>query len=388
MRPGALENFFFDDVHFALADSIATIARERCAPIRDRFESGAQSEDAAARAFVKELGAAGILELCIPEDFGGRFPVLDLRAICAARESLSYESGFADNCFILQGLGANPLALAEKELLCKQWLPRVAKGSAISAFAVTEPEAGSDLANARVSAVRDGPFFVINGVKTFISNAGVADFYTLLARTGAETGHRGLSMIFVPADVAGVRVERLRVIAPHPIGKVIFENARVPVDYLLSTEGGGLQLALANLDIFRASVGAAACGLARRALDESINYTKTRVQFGKPLSEQQLTRAAIAEMATDLEAARLLVYRAAAQHDRGSSKLTRAVSMAKLFATEAAQRIVDRAVQLHGGLGVTAGSHVERLYREVRALRIYEGTSEIQKLVIAKSYYE
>lgn len=388
MRQGALENFFFDDFHFTFGDETERFARERCAPIRDRFEAGKISEDEAAREFISELASAGILDIIVPEDFGGRFPVLDLRSICVAREKLSYESGFADTCFILQGLGGNPLAIGNNEILAKKWLPKVMHGKAIAAFAVTEPNAGSDLGSASTSARRDGDSFIINGEKTFISNAGVADFYTLLARTNGEPGHRGLSMIFVASSTPGLRVERFRVIGPHPIGKVIFENARVPADCIISGDGEGLKLALSNLDIFRTSVGAAACGLARRALDDSITFVKSRIQFGKPLAEQQLTRAAIAEMATELEAARLLVYRAAASHDRGSSRLTRAISMAKMFATEAAQRIIDKAVQLHGGLGVTAGTPVERLYREIRALRIYEGTTEIQKLVIAKTYLE
>ncbi|MBL8696269.1 MAG: acyl-CoA dehydrogenase family protein [Planctomycetes bacterium] len=393
--PGpALESFFFDDVHYAIARDAARVARERMAPIRDRFESGAADEDEAARAFTRELGAAGLLDLCVPEDFGGRFPLVDLRALCVVREALAYESGFADTCFVLQGLGGYPMALphvrdgSEPTALSKEWLPRVARGEAISAFAVTEPEAGSDLAACSTRARREGDQWILNGEKTFISNAGVADFFTVLARTSELPGAKGLSMIFVPASTPGVRVERFRVIAPHPIGKVIFHEARVPVANLLDAEGGGMRLALSNLDLFRTSVGAAACGFARRALDDSIARVKTRSQFGKPLSEQQLTRAALAEMATDLEAARLLVYRAAAAQDRGASRLTSAVSMAKLFATEAAQRIVDRAVQLHGGLGVVHGTTVERLYRDVRALRIYEGTTEIQKLVIAKGLLE
>ncbi|MFN0204894.1 MAG: acyl-CoA dehydrogenase family protein [Planctomycetota bacterium] len=384
MQPGALENFFFDDIHFALGAETLTFAREQCAPIRDQFENGSLSEDEAARAFVKILGAAGLLELCVPEDFGGRHAVLDLRSICIVREKLSFESGFADNCFILQGLGGNPLALSGHETLANAWLPRVAKGDAIAAFAVTEPEAGSDLANVKTTARLENNVYILNGEKIFISNAGVADFYTVLARTSDAPGHKGLSMIFVPSAADGVRVERQRVIAPHPIGRIHFSSVRVPRENILTKDGEGLKLALSNLDTFRTSVGAAACGLAARALADSIAHAKQRIQFGKPLAEQQLTRAALAEMATDLEAARLLVYRAAAAFDRGSTRITSAVSMAKMFATEAAQRIIDKAVQLHGGLGVTCGTPVERLYREIRALRIYEGTTEIQKLVIAK----
>lgn len=385
MRSGSLENFFFDDLHFTLADDAARFAKETCAPIRERFERGELDEDAAARAFVAAAAKAGLLELCVPEDFGGRFPALDLRALCVAREALSYESGFADTCFVLQGLGSYPLALSGHDSLAREWLPKVASGRAIAAFAVTEPEAGSDLAGVRTTARREGNRWVLRGEKIFVSNAGVADVYTVLARTNDAPGHRGLSVLLVPAAAPGVRVERQRVTGPHPIGKVVFDGASVPAEHLLSQDGEGMKLALSNLDFFRTTVGAAACGLARRALDEAISHVKRRVQFGKALAEQQLVRAALAEMATDLDAARLLVYRAAGAVDRGSSRVTAPVSMAKLFATEAAQRIVDRAVQLHGGLGVTRDFVTERLYREVRALRIYEGTSEIQQLVIAKT---
>jgi acyl-CoA dehydrogenase len=388
MRSGSIENFFFDDFHFALGDEAAKFASGEAAAIRAKFEAGKANEDETARAFVAGLAKAGFLELCVPEDFGGRFAALDLRAICVLREKLAYESGFADCCFILQGLGGNPIALSGHDSLSKEWLPRVAKGTAIAGFAVTEPEAGSDLANVKTTAKRDGNRWVVNGTKIFISNAGVADFYTVLARTNDLPGHKGLSMLLVPANSTGVRVERMRVTGPHPIGTVTFDGARVPAEYLLSRDGEGMKLALSNLDFFRTSVGAAACGLARRALDAAIEHVKNRVQFGKPLAEQQLVRAMLADMAVELDAARLLVYRAAATVDRGSSRTPVPVSMAKLYATEAAQRIIDASLQLHGGKGVVANSTTERLYREIRALRIYEGTSEIQKLVIAKGLLE
>jgi len=385
----ALETFFFDDLHHVLAERTARFARETAAPIALAFERGDLDEDAAARRFVKALADEKLLALCVPAAYGGRFPALDVRSLCVARERLAYESGFADTCFVLQGLGANPIAIAEHDALANAWLPRVARGEAIAAFAATEPEAGSDLGAVATRARRDGGAWVLDGTKVFISNAGVADVYAVLARTSDAPGSKGLSMLVVPASTPGVRVPvRLRVLGPHPIGTVAFEGARVPAENLLGEEGGGFGLAMRNLDLFRATVGAAACGLARRALDDSIAHVKRRVQFGKPLADQQMTRAAIAEMATELEASRLLVYRAAAAHDRGASRVTEAVSMAKLFATEAAQRIVDRAVQLHGGIGVVEGTPAERLYREVRALRIYEGASEIQKLVIAKALLE
>lgn len=400
MQPGSIENFFFDDVHFSLVDTVKDLARTRCAAIRDQFERHEISEDDAARAFVRTLASAGLLDLCIPEDFGGRFPVPDLRSICIVREQLSYESGFADTSFILQGLGAHPLALAALQQIdpsagaiqafepAAEWLPRVIKGEAIAAFAVTEPEAGSDLGSAQCAAVPHRGGYSLNGRKIYISNAGVADFYTVLAREGGGADHKQLAMYLVPAHTPGVSVRRMQVIGPHPIGEVHFNDAHVPEKYKLCEAGAGLKLALANLDLFRTSVAAAACGLAKRALDDAARHVKQRIQFGKPLAEQQLTRAAIAEMATDLDAARLLTYRAAASHDRGASRLTVPISMAKWFATEAAQRIIDRSLQLHGGLGVTVGTPVERLYREVRALRIYEGTSEIQQLVIARGILE
>ncbi len=385
MSRSSLEHFFFDDLHFALASEVARVARDRMAPLQDAFDRGASSEDDTARLMVGELASAGLLDLVVPGAYGGRFPVIDVRALCVAREKLAHASGFADTCFVLQGLGSLPIASAGHEELARTWLPRVVAGEAIAAFAVTEPEAGSDIGSARTTARRDGDTLVLDGTKTFISNAGVADFYTVLARTNETPGSKGLSLVFVPAATEGLRVERQRVLGPHPIGTLRFEGVRVPATHLLGEEGKGLRLALGNLDVFRTSVGAAACGLAQRALDDSIAHVRARVQFGKPLSEQQLVRAAIAEMATELEASRLLVYRAAASHDRGATDGTLAVSMAKLHATEAASRVIDRAVQLHGGLGVTHGTPVERLYREARALRIYEGTSEIQRLVIARA---
>ena len=388
MKLAAVDGFFFDDVHHVLSERAAKLAKSEIAAIEPAFARGEIDEDAAARRYLAVLAREGLLALCVPQAHGGPFPLLDLRSICVARERLSYESGFADTCFVLQGLGSHPITLAGSDL-ARTWLPRVGRGEAIAAFAVTEPDAGSDLAAAKTTARRDGDSWVIEGRKVFVSNAGIADFYTVLARSGDVPGAKGLSMFLVPASTPGVRVPvRLRVMAPHPIGTIVFEKARVPASHLLGEEGGGFALAMANLDFFRTSVGAAACGLAERAIDESIAHTKVRIQFGKPLAEQQLVRAALAEMATDLEASRLLVHRAAAMLDRGSSRVTAAASMAKLFATEAAQRIVDRGVQLHGGLGVTEGSVVERLYREVRALRIYEGASDIQKLVIAKQLLE
>ena len=327
------------------------------------------------RRFVSLLGSAGYLAYTVPAPHGRH----SLRDMATLREAFAYESSLADTAFVMQGLGSHAVALAGSAAQRNTWLPRVASGIAIAAFAVTEPEAGSDLGAVATRAAADGGAFRLDGEKVFISNAGIADFYTVLARTSDE-GSRGLSMFLVEAAAAGLRVEPLEMLAPHPLGRVSFAGVRAA---LLGTAGAGYQLALETLAAFRPTVGAAACGLAMRALDEALTWTATRRQFGKALAEFQATQSALAEMSVDLDAARALVLRAVAAAESGGGAAL-AGSTAKLFATEAAQRIVDRAVQLHGGAGVVRGSTVERLYREVRALRIYEGTSEIQKLIIAR----
>jgi acyl-CoA dehydrogenase len=287
--------------------------------------------------------------------------------------------------FAVQGLGSYPIVLAGSDRLNREYVAEAARGTAVAAFALTEPEAGSDPAGIQTEARRDGDDYVISGTKTYISNAGLASFYVVFARTGPGAGSKGLSALVVDAAASGFQVERqIDLLAPHPIGQLRFDECRVPADRRLGAEGDGLKIALSTLDLFRSSVGAAACGISARALQEAVTYASRRRQFGSALSEFQATRIALADMATELDAARLLVYRAAWTKDGGAARVTRESSMAKLFATEAAQRIVDRAVQIHGGLGVTRGAVVERLYREVRALRIYEGTSEIQRLVIAE----
>jgi acyl-CoA dehydrogenase len=284
----------------------------------------------------------------------------------------------------MQGLGSFPVSLAGSSELKQRILPRVSSGEAIAAFAITEPEAGSDVGAIQTTARREGDSYVIDGVKTFISNAGLADFYSVFASTDPEKGSKGLAAFLVERDAPGFRFEeKIELISPHPIGRISFDGCRVPATNLLGEEGEGFKIAMRTLDTFRSTVGAAACGLAWRALDEAISYAKRRVQFGRPIAEYQATQMKLAEMATELDAARLLVYRAAWKKDSGSERVTLEASMAKLFATEAAQRIIDAAVQIHGGTGVVRGSAVEHLYRDVRALRIYEGTSEIQKLVIA-----
>ena len=370
---------FFSDEHRRLAVSVANfVARE--------IEPGVASEtgtDAEFRGLVELLAQAGLLRYAVAQ---GASP-LDARSLCILRESLSYSSSLADLALVMQGLGTYAISLAAPEHVRDFWLSRAAAGRAIAAFALTEPEAGSDVSSIRTTARREGDSYVIDGRKCFISNAGVADFYTVFARTGTRPdGRAELSAFVVGSRMQGFVVrERTELISPHPIGVVEFDNLRVPVEDRVGAEGDGFALAMRTLDSFRASVGAAACGMARRALDEATAYAKRRHQFGQPLASQQLIQAKLAEMITGLDAARLLVYRAAYLKDTdGSAPLTRAASEAKLFATEAASRIIDEAVQIHGGNGLVRGHTVERLYRDVRALRIYEGTSEIQKLVIAR----
>jgi acyl-CoA dehydrogenase len=319
-----------------------------------------------------DMAAAGVLRAAVPPPYGE----MDLRSLVVVRESLAYFSGLADTAFAMQGLGSHAVSLAGSEVQKNRWLPAVLGGKVLAAFAVTEPEAGSDLGGIRTQAERDGALWRLSGLKTFISNAGIAGLYTVLARTSQD-----LSMFLVDGDAPGLAVKALEPMAPHPLGEVRFEG--VPA-VLLGQEGKGLRLALATLDTFRPSVGAAACGLAARALDEALSHVQARRQFGKPLCDFQATQLALAEMYVDLQAARLLVRHAAWTKDQGRERIAREGAVAKLAATEAAQRVVDRAVQLHGGGGVMRGATVERLYREVRSLRIYEGTSEIQKLVIAR----
>jgi acyl-CoA dehydrogenase len=301
------------------------------------------------------------------------------------REELSYSSSLADLAFVMQGLGTFAIARAAPDHVREFWLSRAVSGKAIAAFALTEPDAGSDVAAISTTARRDGETYVIDGRKRFISNAGIADFYTVFARTGTrDDGRATLSAFVVGSKMQGFSVvERTPLIAPHPIGEIAFNECRVPAEDMVGHEGDGFRLAMETLDTFRASVGAAACGMARRALDEALRYASTRKQFGRLLGEHQLVQEKLADMVTELDAARLLVYRAAYARDTSEGRLTREASEAKLFATEAAGRIIDSAVQIHGGAGLVRGSVVERLYRDVRALRIYEGTSEIQKLVIA-----
>ena len=341
--------------------------------------------DDACRKLVRDLGEAGWLRHAVPASQGGVHPLIEARELCLIRDTLARKDGLADFAFAMQGLGTGPISLFGDEEMKRRYLPDVAAGRKIAAFAMTETEAGSDAAAIATTARRDGNGFVIDGEKTMISNGGIADHYVVLARTGEAPGAKGLSAFVVDADTAGFSVaERFRVIAPHPLARLRFDGVRVPASALIGRPGDGFKIVMGTLDLFRPSVGAAALGFARRALDEGLARAKSRKMFGSTLGDLQMTQARLAEMAVDVEASALLVYRAAWTRDSGAARTTREAAMAKLFATEAAQRVVDGAVQLFGGQGVIAGNVVERLYREVRALRIYEGASEVQKLVIAR----
>jgi acyl-CoA dehydrogenase len=336
---------------------------------------------------VKQLGAMGLLEHVVPQAYGGRAKWLQVGSLCAAREAIAYHSGLADAMFALQGLGSGPLTLFGTEAQKQRWLPRVGRGEAVAAFALTEPNAGSDVAGIETVAQPSGKGWRLTGLKRFISNAPIFDFAVVFARTG--DGSHGITAFLVETFGAnGLTTFSTELIAPHPIGEVRLERLELPAEAVIGKVGEGMKVALATLDVFRPTVGAAAVGLARRAFDEAVKHVQSRKQFEKPLSEQQGVQWMIADCAAELQAARLLVYQAAAAKDGGAERITLEAAMAKYAATEAAQRVVDRCLQLHGGLGVVAGSWPERLYREVRALRIYEGSSEIQKLVIAREIFK
>jgi acyl-CoA dehydrogenase len=372
---------FFNPEHQNLAQTVAQFVAGEIEP---RAAESEEDVEGAARHFVSLLASTGILKFAVAET------KLDIRALCLIREALAYSSSLADLAFVMQGLGTYAISQAAPEHVREFWLSRAVNGKAIAAFALTEPEAGSDVAAIQTTARRDGETYVIDGRKRFISNAGIADFYTVFAKTGTrEDGRAALSAFVVGSKMQGFSVaQRTPLMAPHPIGEIAFNGCRVPAEDMVGNEGDGFKLAMETLDTFRASVGAAACGMARRALDEAVSYASARKQFGRFLAEHQLVQAKLADMVTELDAARLLVYRAAYAKDTGTSRVTREASEAKLFATEAAGRIIDSAVQIHGGTGLVSGTVVERLYRDVRALRIYEGTSEIQKLVIAGQLFK
>jgi acyl-CoA dehydrogenase len=368
---------FLDDTHIALAERVSEFATRLLAPLAEPPDDAAARHQA--RDLLGKLGAAGWFEPIRAQDW---------RACCIIREALAAASPLADAVFALQALGTVPILLSGNEKMRSRWAAPALTGQAMASFAMTEPDAGSDVASLGATATPDGDGYVLSGTKTFISNAGIADFYTVFATTDRAKKDKGIGCFVVAADTPGIRLVRsLRLSAPHPLGEIAFQKVRIPSECRLDPdgggEGGGFKLGLATLDRVRATVGAAACGMAARALAEALSHAKSRQQFGKPLAEFQLIQEKLARMATDLTAARLLVYRAAWEKDQGAARVTLEAAMAKAFATEAAQRIVDDAVQILGGRGVLADHPVDRLYRSVRALRIYEGTTEIQHLIIA-----
>jgi acyl-CoA dehydrogenase len=368
---------FFEAAHRTFAGDLQAWVSAR--PLAEE-----QNSDDALRLWVRALGEAGWLRYTVPQAYGGALRGLDVRSLCLARERLAYRSGLADFAFAMQGLGSGPITLFGSEEQRARWLPRVATGGAIAALAISERDAGSDVAALATTAKSDGGGYLLDGEKTWISNAGIADLYVVFARTGRD-GHRGLSAFIVPADSEGlVLAEKIETIAPHPLGTLRFERCRIPADALIGAEGDGFKIAMATLDVFRSTVGAAALGFARRALDETIAHVNTRKLFGAPLAALQMTQGRIADMALDVDASALLVYRAAWTKDSGAARVDREAAMAKWYATEAAGRVADSAVQLFGGRGVTRGEVVERIYRDVRSLRIYEGATEVQQLIVAR----
>jgi acyl-CoA dehydrogenase len=338
--------------------------------------------DAACRDLVNRLGRDGWLKHTAVDPDGGA--TLDVRTLCLARETLARHDGLADFAFAMQGLGTGALSLFGTPEQ-KKWLKKTRGGRAIAAFALSETKSGSDVAAMDMTATKAGNFYRLDGEKTWISNGGIADLYVVFARTGEAPGAKGISAFLVPAETDGLEiVERLSVIAPHPLARLRFNNLRLPESMMIGRPGEGFRIAMSVLDVFRATVGAAALGFARRALDETLHRVRNRELFGAPMAELQMVQGHVADMALDIDAAALLVYRAAWTKDHGAPRVSREASMAKLFATDRAQIVIDKAVQLHGGDGVRTGSVVERLYREIRALRIYEGASDVQKVVIAR----
>ena len=367
---------FFDERHRTLSEELEAWCAANLGAI-DHSDT-----DAACRALVAGLGEAGFLRHSAVDPAGGG---LDVRSLCLFRETLARHDGLADFAFAMQGLGTGAISLFGTDDQKRRWLTQTRAGAAISAFALTEPQSGSDVAASTLTAEEDGDDFILNGEKTWISNGGIAGLYTLFARTGEGPGAKGLSAFIVPAGLPGFEVvERLEVIAPHPLGRLKFTDCRIPKDALLGERGQGFRIAMSVLDVFRSTVAAAALGFARRALDEALERVTARQVQGAPLFDLQMVQGHIADMALDVDAAALLVYRAAWTKDSGAPRVTREAAMAKLFATDQAQQVIDRAVQLHGGDGVRKGQKVEELYRDIRALRIYEGASDVQRVVIAR----
>jgi acyl-CoA dehydrogenase len=380
---------FFDEGHRALARELETWTSDALPPLLLHEESDLDSVYACVGGLVRALGSAGWLRACVPRAYGGLNENVDVRALCLARETLARASGLADFALAMQGLGSAPVSLFGNPDQKQALLPGVASGELIAAFALSEPDAGSDVAAMSTTARRDGDGWVLDGVKTWISNGGLADRYVVFARSGEAPGAKGISAFLVDADTPGLDAsERIPVIAPHPLGTLRLANCRVGGERLLGKPGQGFAIAMGTLDLFRTTVGAAALGLARRALDEATARSLGRRMFGHTLADFQLTQAKIGEMATAIDASALLVYRSAWTRDVLGTRVTREASMAKLYATEAAQQVIDAAVQLHGGLGVVTGVTVERLYREIRALRIYEGATEVLQLIVGGKHLE
>ncbi len=364
---------FFEERHRELTKELETWCE---ATIHDAEPSDV---DSVCRAIVAELGKAGFLKLCVGE--GDTRP--DVRSLALCRETFARYHGLVDFAFAMQGLGSGAISLFGTVEQKREWLPRVASGEAIAAFAMTEPASGSDAANMSTSAMRDGNEWVIVGEKTLISNGGIADFYVTFARTGEGEGVRGLSAFIVPADAVTV-AERIQTIAPHPLARLIYDNVRIPADAIIGEPGEGFRIGMETLNLFRVTVGAAALGFARRALEEALSFATSRRLGSGTLADNAVTQAKLADMALAVDASALLIYRAAWQQDVGGTDNRRAAAMAKLHASESAQQVIDAAVQMHGGAGVTKGVKVEELYRDIRALRIYEGASEVQRQIIAR----
>ena len=338
--------------------------------------------DITCKSLVSKLGKAGFLKY---SGISAEYPKVDVRSLCLIREILARHEGLADFAFAMQGLGSMPISLFGSAEQKNFWLPLVQSGEAISAFALTEPQSGSDVANIELEAKKERNGYVLNGEKTWISNGGIADFYTVFARTGEGTGAKGLSAFIVSAETPGLIIsERIEAVSPHPLATLKFENLFLEADSMIGQPGEGFKIAMASLDNMRPTVGAAALGFARRAFDESLKRSQSRELFGAPLGNLQMVQGHLAEMSVDIDASALLIYRAAWAKDNGAERITKEAAMAKLYATDHAQLVIDKAVQIHGGDGVRKGHIIESLYREIRALRIYEGASDVQKIIIAR----
>ena len=387
--PAFLNWPFFDARHRELRAALEAWCNQNSDAIT--HDESRDAVDDMCRGIVKRLGAAGFTRYCVRADQGGIFEDFDVRAISILRETLAQFDGLADFAFAMQGLGSGAITLAGSKELQSKYLPKVACGAAIAAFALSEPEAGSDVAAMQCRARQDGEHYILDGEKTWISNGGIADFYCVFARTqvptvraDGTTAAAGISAFVVDVDAPGFSIaERIDLMAPHPMATLSFKNCRIPAGQRIGPEGDGFKIAMRTLDIFRTSVAAAAVGFAQRALDEAIGQVQTRRMFGRKLADFQMTQVSLADMATEVDAARLLTYRAAWLRDSGE-RVTKEAAMAKMTATETAQRVIDQALQLFGARGVTTGSVVEKLYRDIRALRIYEGATEVQKLIIAR----